>query len=163
MNEPKDVSVWLLAPAHFHYLCDIAKALLQSCRIAGMRPQHPRLRRALGGTIAVLDGQLRLAVIALIMGANPKVPFVVSAALTQLRRGPPGRHAMLEQNIACRFGRAAWRGRQNQGRVGTARSTTAAVGSRDDLRERGSGSRCCRNCVQPAAPGFCRRRMWWMP
>ena len=58
MNEFEDVSLLLLTPAHFHYLCDLAKALLQSRRVAGVRPQHLRVRGALGDAVTVLDGQL---------------------------------------------------------------------------------------------------------
>jgi hypothetical protein len=38
-----------------------------------MRPEHPRVRRQLGSTVAVLDGQLRFSAHVLGISTNPRV------------------------------------------------------------------------------------------
>jgi len=52
----------VLPPANLDLVGFLAEALLESGCVAGMRPEHPRLGRLLGGAVAVLDGKLRLPV-----------------------------------------------------------------------------------------------------
>ena len=70
VHQLEHVRLRLLAPAHLDQFSDLAEALLQPRRVARVRPQYPRLRRAFGGAIAVLDSQLRLAATALVVVAG---------------------------------------------------------------------------------------------
>jgi hypothetical protein len=59
--------------AHLDLVGDFPEALLQSRRVADMRPEHPRVRRQLGSAVAVLDGQLRFSADVLGISTNPRV------------------------------------------------------------------------------------------
>jgi hypothetical protein len=131
VHQLEHIRLRVLAAASLDLVGDLPEALFESRRVAGVRPEYPRVRRLLSSAVAVLDGQLRLPVPALDASANKEVRW-----LTPRRRGPPALLAMLALRIARGSDQAASRGRHSLHRGGTARSTRAAGESRDALKRR---------------------------
>lgn len=65
VDQLEHIGLWILPAASLDVVGYLPVALLEPRRVAGVRPEDPRRRRSFGGAIAVLDGQLRLAVLAL--------------------------------------------------------------------------------------------------
>ena len=62
MHQLKDVDLRILSSFDLDTVGDVAEAQLEPGGAAGMRPQYPRPWQRLARAVAVLDGQLRLAV-----------------------------------------------------------------------------------------------------
>jgi hypothetical protein len=70
VHQLKDVGLRVLPPSDLDATGDVAVALLEPFSVAGVHPEHPRLRRLLVGAIGMLDGELRLAFLPLAHGAG---------------------------------------------------------------------------------------------
>jgi hypothetical protein len=74
VHQLEHIRLRVLAPANLDLVGDLAEALLEARRVAGVRPQHPRIWRLLSGAVAVLDGELRLSALALAVSADRRFP-----------------------------------------------------------------------------------------
>lgn len=45
---------------NLNHVCNISIALLESGRVAGVHPEHPRLWRLFSNLVGIFDGKLRL-------------------------------------------------------------------------------------------------------
>jgi hypothetical protein len=61
VHQLEDVCLRVSPPEDLDPVGDVAEALLEPGRVAGVRPEHPRLGRPLAGAVGMLDGELRLA------------------------------------------------------------------------------------------------------
>lgn len=55
LEQRKDVCALLISSGDLELVDDMLHALRKSCRIAGMQPAHPRVRRTFPGPMRVLD------------------------------------------------------------------------------------------------------------
>jgi hypothetical protein len=61
VHQLEDVRLQVLSPSDLDPVGDAAVALPELIGIAGVHPEHPRLKRLLVGAVGMLDGKLRLA------------------------------------------------------------------------------------------------------
>lgn len=67
VHQLEDVGSGIQSPGDADAVGNVAVALLEPGGVAGMHPEHPRLRRPLARAVGMLDGELRLASLAVSM------------------------------------------------------------------------------------------------
>lgn len=80
-----DVRLRVLPPGGLDPVGNLAEALLEPRCVAGVHPEHSRLRRLLVRTIGMLDGQLRLSSTLSAVDAGEAVPYSPHAPKTDER------------------------------------------------------------------------------
>ena len=61
MDKSEDIDFGILSPRNLDMISNIPKALVQSCHVPSMHPEHPRPGRLFSDSIAEFDSELRLS------------------------------------------------------------------------------------------------------